>query len=653
MIHSQIKNAILLAFALVFAGIPSQLRAQNPKIDSLLNALEILPEDTNKVFTYFSLSNKFKKMDYKKGAKYADSGLMLSRKLEFSKGVGRGYMKIGSAYLYVSSYDTAIDNYLKALDVYRSYNDTYNEAKALNNLGLANMNMGGYEEAVVYYTQSLELKRENKDTLGVGIGYGNLAIVFAIKGDYEVAAKYFNNALDIYQELGNEKMIHYTLLDLGGLYKDLGKYEKSIEHVKKAQEYYLKTNGTSQFARSKYIMGCNYEELGKYKLALVEFKEAMAIYLDMGSKRRIAGCRLKISGMHFHMKQYALSLEMAKEALAMAQENNTAGLIIRSYKQISDIYYHTKKYELAYDYRVKYDLLKDSIHSIEGENKILELEAKYENKLQKNQINDLEASNTIQELKIQEQRNQKIILIGLVVFILIVSSLVYNQYRVKKNNNELLKEKNSLIMASLEEKEVLLREIHHRVKNNLQFVWSLLNLQTRHVKDKQTLETLNEGKNRVKTMALIHQKLYQADNLKGIDIGQYIDNLTKNLFDTYHVDESKVKVLTDIDPMVLDIDTALPLGLIMNELITNSLKYAFKGVENGELEIKLKKQDQNLSLTVKDNGKGMTEKPDLDALETFGLRLVQSLAKQLKAKVDIDVTSGTAVNLDISKFELA
>ena len=143
------------------------------------------------------------------------------------------------------------------------------------------------------------------------------------------------------------------------------------------------------------------------------------------------------------------------------------------------------------------------------------------------------------------------------------------------------------------EREVLLKEIHHRVKNNLQIISSLLNLQARFIKDKSAVDAVQEGRNRVKSMALIHQKLYQQDNIQGINMPEYIENLSRALLTSYKIKGDRITVDRKVDAIYLDIDTAIPLGLIINELLTNSLKYAFPENEKGELKISLL---QDLSL---------------------------------------------------------
>ncbi len=202
------------------------------------------------------------------------------------------------------------------------------------------------------------------------------------------------------------------------------------------------------------------------------------------------------------------------------------------------------------------------------------------------------------------------------------------------------------IKASLAEKEVLLKEIHHRVKNNLQVISSLLRLQSRYIQDKTVLEMLKESQNRVRSMALVHEHLYQSQDLSRIDLAEYIHNLASNLFQAYQVNARGVKLNLKLAPAFLNIDTAVPCGLIINELVSNSLKYAFKDRNVGEVSIEFNRDSNNLFwLKVGDNGGGFP--PDLDYKNSgsLGLRLVCSLVRQLQGNIELMPSSGTVFKI--------
>ncbi|MEH2082527.1 MAG: PAS domain S-box protein [Nostoc sp.] len=198
------------------------------------------------------------------------------------------------------------------------------------------------------------------------------------------------------------------------------------------------------------------------------------------------------------------------------------------------------------------------------------------------------------------------------------------------------------IKASLKEKEVLLKEIHHRVKNNLGIVSSLLQMQCRRTQDPVVTAILRDSQNRIASIALVHEKLYRSEDLADIDFAQYIPDLTTHLFDSYNVSSSQIQLNIQVDNASLDIETAIPCGLIINELVSNALKYAFIGNHEGKIEVKFyQKFESTLTLIIRDNGVGLPENFDSKKTKTLGITLVQGLVKQLRGKLEINSQQGT------------
>jgi PAS domain S-box-containing protein len=198
------------------------------------------------------------------------------------------------------------------------------------------------------------------------------------------------------------------------------------------------------------------------------------------------------------------------------------------------------------------------------------------------------------------------------------------------------------IKDALEEKEVMLREIHHRVKNNIQVITSMINLHTSYIQEERYVETFQEIQNRIKTMALIHQKLYQSKDLAKIDFNEYITDLVKDLFRFYDIKITKIKPVISVKDVELDIDIGIPCGLIINELVSNSMKHAFPNEKKGEIHITLKPADRNnIVMIVSDNGIGFPEELDFKNTKTFGLQLVNALVEQLGGNIELKSSDGT------------
>lgn len=196
------------------------------------------------------------------------------------------------------------------------------------------------------------------------------------------------------------------------------------------------------------------------------------------------------------------------------------------------------------------------------------------------------------------------------------------------------------IVASLKEKEVMLKEIHHRVKNNLQIISSILNLQSSFVHDENTLEILQESRNRIRSMAIIHENLYRTEDFSSINFADYLYNLVTNLIASYRIHEI-IHLQSDIDEIDLVLDQAIPCGLLVNELITNSLKYAWSEKQEGTIRIELKQEGSRVKLIIADDGKGLPNSFDDMSSDTLGLQLVATLVEQLDGELNVNVNEGT------------
>ncbi len=313
----------------------------------------------------------------------------------------------------------------------------------------------------------------------------------------------------------------------------------------------------------------------------------------------------------------------------------------RTYNGLADIYQQLNNPKLAEEYAVK----SKRLAKMQNSKKIL---ADIRNDMAFNEkdgtIAILSSENISTKFALYHLRNKNFIYgIGIFALALTVAFL----YIVLMQRNKLNKEitlKNEIISKSLEEKDYLIKEIHHRVKNNLQVISSLLSLQSRTVEDPNAVEALNESQSRVLSMSLIHQNLYKENHQSQVNLNTYLTNLCRNLLATYHINNDKVNLQMDIDDLSIDVGSMVPLGLIVNELFTNSLKYAFPYGKNGTIGISCKQDQNKLALKVWDNGVGQTP---MENPEGFGYRLIQAFAKRLNALISKSTDNGTCIELVI------
>ena len=252
----------------------------------------------------------------------------------------------------------------------------------------------------------------------------------------------------------------------------------------------------------------------------------------------------------------------------------------------------------------------------------------------------------IELLNATSERNaaQRNLFIGLTLgFVLLLASGAYFMIRIRRQNQ--------VIELALEEKIVLLKEIHHRVKNNLQMISSLLGLQSRYTSDETASRALKESQGRVTSVSLIHQRLYSETNLTGVFMREYVQELTEELLYSANADDMDVHL--DIDDLNLDIDTVIPLGLILNELITNAIKYGRR--ESGTLNVLLKEENSILSLIVSDRGLGFPPDFDPKITNSYGMKLIRSLSDKLKAETSFNnlKDGGAQIQINICKYKHA
>ena len=208
-----------------------------------------------------------------------------------------------------------------------------------------------------------------------------------------------------------------------------------------------------------------------------------------------------------------------------------------------------------------------------------------------------------------------------------------------------IKETQIKLEQALKDKDMLMKEIYHRVKNNLMVISSLLNLQSRYIKDEEARGIFKESQERAHSMALIHERLYRSTDLKHIDFGDYIRTLAMDLFRTYVADPARVQLELEVEDVMIDINTAIPLGLIINELVSNSMKHAFPNTKSGEIRVEFKEDRNNCVLEVSDTGVGFPSDIELGKTDSLGLQLVTSLTQQINGELELERSPGTTFRI--------
>lgn len=521
--------------------------------------------------------------------------------------LGQAYHTLGKAYIKHQAFDTAMNYFLEGLELFELIKDSSGRAKMYN--GIAHCyQWSDPEKSIEYYQKAIDFSDPN-NRFFIGTQLMNKASQVVNLKRYEEGIEIYELALDYLKE--SPAMLGTVYMNMGVVHYREGRIEKSIESQKNALNYLSPSNNLATYITNLQNLGLNYYQLQDYEQA----------------------------------KDYV------QQSMELAEEHQIGDRLAKGYAIIVAILEQQQSYEEALGYYKTYFDLNDSIVEARKNDKIAELLTQFEAEKKEAEIQRLDAENQLKDVKIEKSQQERFLWIGGVVGLLAILGLISYFFQNNRKKNLLLEEKNVLISEALAEKETLLKEIHHRVKNNLQVISSLLSLQAKQIEDHTALEAIQEGQNRVKSMALIHQNLYQEENLVGVNVQEYVEKLIDSLVRSYNINTEQIEVLKDIDPVKFDVDTIIPLGLILNELISNVLKYAFEGRKEGKIEVSLKSQKDQVTLEVADNGIGLPDSFDPVKNRSLGFRLIRAFANKLNAQIDIQRQPGTRVSILVPNLQ--
>ncbi len=547
----------------------------------------------------------------------------------------------------------------------------------------------------------LAVAEKEKDPYLIAVCQMGIGISYAIKLDNISALKYFNLASVNAEFSGNKEMISSVYSCLANIYKTQKLYEESLKYSKKMAEiidtskhhsvamlYFNLARAFSSIAKNPGTDGKKKDSLfeNAFQNATLSLQLAKQLdwlqlssscynviseyyflnkknlnkakeYAQLGLKDAEAGqirgsvieSSILLSDIYFAQHEFDSALIFGKTGYDLAERENVEEWIIDAKKTLSKIYNQLGDYKLAYSLLEQSTAKNDSLEAKQRINQLGFIQGQFNE-----ERNQLEIKNLKQKGELQIAiRN---VSIAGIVIILVFSLILFDRYRksrliAQKLNVQQahIQKQNELLEKSLDEKETLLKEIHHRVKNNLQLVSSLLSLQRRATDNESVADSIMESQSRVKSIALIHEKLYITESIEKIDLKEYITELLSYLNNSY----SHSKLISfnlQAERILADVDTAMRLGLVVNELVCNAMKYAFPDNKSGAIAISLDTESSNIILRVSDNGVGMELLPTDESNEkssSLGYKLIRSVVRQLHATMQIDVKNGTSVQLTI------
>ncbi len=510
-------------------------------------------------------------------------------------------------------------------------NDRLGEAYRIE--GIYFMDAGLYDQAIESYYRAIDFfdaantETEKEDIAGC---YHDLAWIYTYQEDYSRTAEFFHKSMVEVQDYDDSVNNAVSFHALGSFYYLYDKNEDSaIYYMEKAVTWRKKLNSPIEVFARNLVELCNaYYMFGRISEGDSIILEARNIPAESVSEYVSAyiyylqGLRSKKTGD----LNEALNIYRDIYDILIDAGNHKSEIAINLLREIVELTDKMEEYEIGYQYlSILRNTERESIYRDRQRiTKVLEVE--YETKRKQQQLEN-------QELIISNQ-NRIVATSVIFIFILLIFSIVL--YRVYSK----VKDQKSRI-------ETLMRELHHRVKNNLQVISSLLGLQSMKLTDESAQKAVEEGKERIRAMSLIHQKLYTDENVTSLNVKEYINSLVIELAQSYGFSEENLQV--EIPEKNFDVETTLPLGLIINELVSNAFKYAFKDIKKPLLELKLVSEDKGQhTLIIRDNGVGIPDDFNFENTSSFGLKLVNILSKQLKGKLLIDTNNGLKYSLTFS-----
>jgi len=596
---------VLLCVYLFFLQLPleAQEEVKKKEVDSLRNLLSSTKNDSIRIRLFLKISS-LHRGEPVEALNACRNALNIARGKELGLLEGLIWENISLAYRDLGNYSEAIESSFRALRIYDELNLPEKTASLELQIGSHFTAENNYPKAITYISQALNTFQQRKDTANVVLAMINLGETYRLAGNADSAAILFQECLELNQKLDNDNIEivkGYARGNLGMVYATQNKEEEAIELLKSAME----------------ILG----EMGDYYSTSVYQSELAQIYIRQGQKARGEG--------------------LLHDALQTAEREKLKEQIRDISKDLSLFYEQTGRYQDALELRKQYEVYHDSLVNIENVRKTEQLESQY-------WLDRKDADIRILEVENQSKRRTVIILSFGAAVLLILLSILYRLQILRKRAYKKVAEQKDIIEKREKEKALLLKELNHRVKNNLQMVSSMFSLQAAQFKGEPAADALVASRRRIDALMLIHQKLYREDVDTHIRLADYIKELVDNLVYGFG---KEVDLHLDLSTAKLYIDLAIPLGIIINELLTNSLKYA-SGESKLRIDVALKEENDKLRLIIADNGPGIPEGFDFRKSRSLGMKLVHSLIRQLQGELTQTNDHGCRWELSMSSDKL-
>lgn len=563
------------------------------------------------------------------------------------------YMKITAIYFWGGKIKEAKKRLYQNLVDLRKIGFTHQQF-AETTIAYVELAQSNTETALYYSLKSVKrMEAENDYTLG-DLFYMRLGDVYNKYGHHQEALDMYKKSIEIGKNNINTGAWYKSYFSAVAALSLKGKTKVALGYIAYMSEKYQPKNAFEKMSVTYLKANC-YEELRNDVLAEKYFKET-AYYAGMLNTpemfREVVNEYIMIALFYIRTKRVNEAKIYSEKAFTLIKRNdknyNSQLFQLLLYKNDSI----NGNHKGALQHYKEFKRIEDSLHGVDKNKQIDELKIQYETVNKEQKIKLLNDHTKLQESELKKSKLLNNVSIWSLVLLLIVIGLLYNRYRLKQRNHHKLelkereiKEKNVHLMHLLDEKEWLLKEVHHRVKNNLQTVISLLNSQSAYLNNDMALSAIRNSQHRIHSMSLIHQKLYSSENIATINMPNYIKELAEYLKESFSLGQ-RIRFDIKVDALELDVAQAVPIGLILNEAITNAIKYAFPENRVGMITIVLQKNDNNeYLLMISDNGIGIDITLKDTKTNSFGMSLIKGLSDDLEGEFSMENNNGTTLKI--------
>lgn len=559
--------------------------------------------------------------------RYARTSLQLSRKAKDLTGEANSLAHIANYFHNINKFDSAKHYALASNKVYdksgkKGLYYTYN----LNTVAGYYLGTGDAKSALKYAHKQMDAAVELKDTISISNSYTMLCAIYEMLDDRKNSIRYAEKAVELNRMVGSGFNLTVVLSNLSLLYMDEQQYDKALPLLHESAAVANKGSVLKDRGTANMLIGECHTQLGNYDSAIYYLKRAKDDILAINNPESKVKLWALFSSSYAQQKKFNEAIPYIDSSIAILKETKQMKPYELAVLLKSEYMANVGRYEEAYELLKESRSINDSITNSEVQEAVAELKEKYESEKKDERI-------------VQQKKNNRWLRVGLLIAALLAGLILIQYLRQRRANATIKKQSDKLTL--------LMKELHHRVKNNLQIISSLLSLQSFRIKDENASRAVREGQQRIEAMSLIHQRLYTRDNITEINIREYISDLVDSLQSAYGFSEDKINIRLKIADELMIVDQAIPLSLIVNELVTNAFKYAFEDNHAPELTVTLERKEGNIVLRVVDNGKGVNIAEWRDKEGSFGKELIQTFVKQLNGYLDIVVDKGSQFTLSI------